>query len=183
MDSTCTLPKKSQHAQYAQHFPIPAENVTAHESNQRLILLYGVGKARSQAIATTKEVMKALCAMLNDLGKVDDSGLCTDQGQSNEYLVLKRERDEKRAVLYRLVWDQYLCYNTSPKKLSYTRVLISYYMYIWSSGEQTHKWHHQQQVVNTKLPVILSHRRSTTVFLETYPFIKKQLFCIQYSIS
>ena len=103
MDSTCTLPKKSQHAQYAQHFPIPAENVTAHESNQRLILLYGVGKARSQAIATTKEVMKALCAMLNDLGKVDDSGLCTDQGQSNEYLVLKRERDEKRAVLYRLV--------------------------------------------------------------------------------
>ena len=112
MDSTCTLPKKSQHAQYAQHFPIPAENVTAHESNQRLILLYGVGKARSQAIATTKEVMKALCAMLNDLGKVDDSGLCTDQGQSNEYLVLKRERDEKRAVLYRLVWDQYLCYNT-----------------------------------------------------------------------
>ncbi|CAH3150356.1 unnamed protein product [Pocillopora meandrina] len=113
MDSTCTLPKKSQHAQYAQHFPIPAENVTAHESNQRLILLYGVGKARSQAIATTKEVMKALCAMLNDLGKVDDSGLCTDQGQSNEYLVLKRERDEKRAVLYSkfsnlTCFDQYL---------------------------------------------------------------------------
>ena len=181
MDSTCTLPKKSQHAQYAQHFPIPAENVTAHESNQRLILLYGVGKVRSQAIATTKEVMKALCAMLNDLGKVDDSGLCTDQGQSNEYLVLKRERDEKRAVLYRLAWDQYLCYNTSRKKLSYTRVLISYY--IWSSGERTHRWHHQQQIVNTKLPVILSHGRGTTVFLETYPFIKKQLFCIQYSIS
>ena len=27
-------------------------------------------------------------------------------------------------------------------------------------------------VVNTKLPVILSHRRSTTVSLETYPFIQ-----------
>ena len=26
-------------------------------------------------------------------------------------------------------------------------------------------------VVNTKLPAILSHRRSTTVSLETYPFI------------
>ena len=29
-------------------------------------------------------------------------------------------------------------------------------------------------VVNTKLPAILSHRRSTTVSLETYPFIDKQ---------
>ena len=27
-------------------------------------------------------------------------------------------------------------------------------------------------VVNTKLPAILSHRRSTSVSLETYPFIK-----------
>ena len=27
-------------------------------------------------------------------------------------------------------------------------------------------------VVNTKLPAILSHRRSTTVSLETYPFIQ-----------
>ena len=30
-------------------------------------------------------------------------------------------------------------------------------------------------VVNTKLPAILSHRRSTTVSLETYPFIIIQL--------
>jgi len=101
MDSTCNLPKKSQHAQYALHFPIPAENVTAHEGNQRLILLYGVGKARSQAVATTKEVYKALCTMLNDLGRVDDSGLGTGSVQNTEYLVLKRERDEKRAALYK----------------------------------------------------------------------------------
>ena len=32
-------------------------------------------------------------------------------------------------------------------------------------------------VVNTKLPAILSHRRSTTVSLETYPFISL-LFCL-----
>lgn len=97
IDSGCNLPKKSQHAQYAQHFPIPSENLSAHENNQRLILLYGVGKARSQAIATTKEVTKALCAMLNDLGRVDDS----DPGQNSEHL--KKERDEKRAALYRYV--------------------------------------------------------------------------------
>ena len=103
MDSSCNLPKKSQHAQYAQHFPIPADNLSAHESNQRLILLYGVGKARSQAIATTKEVTKALCAMLNDLGKVDDSALGADAAQNSEYLALKKERDEKRAALYKYV--------------------------------------------------------------------------------
>ena len=101
LDSTCNLPKKSQHAQYAQHFPIPNENLSAHENNQRLILLYGVGKARSQAMATTKEVTKALCAMLNDLGRVDDSGLSADPGQNSEHL--KKERDEKRAALYKYV--------------------------------------------------------------------------------
>ena len=100
-DSTCSLPKKSQHAQYAQHFPIPAENISAHEHNQRLILLYGVGKARSQAMSTTKEVVKALCAMLNDFGRVDDSGPVADASQNAEHLVLKRERDEKRAALYK----------------------------------------------------------------------------------
>ena len=103
MDSACNLPKKSQHAQYAQHFPIPSENISVHETNQRLILLYGVGKARGQAITTTKEVVKALCSMLNDLGRVDDSGLSADPARNNEHLVLKRERDEKRAALYRYV--------------------------------------------------------------------------------
>lgn len=101
IDSACNLPKKSQHAQYAQHFPIPSENLSAHENNQRLILLYGVGRARSQAIATTKEVTKALCAMLNDLGRVDDSGVNADPGQNSE--LLKKERDEKRAALYKYV--------------------------------------------------------------------------------
>ena len=101
MDSSCNLPKKSQHAQYAQHFPIPADNLSAHENNQRLVLLYGVGKARSQAIATTKEVTKALCAMLNDLGRVDDSALSADAVQNSEHLSLKKERDEKRAALYK----------------------------------------------------------------------------------
>ena len=33
-------------------------------------------------------------------------------------------------------------------------------------------------VVNTKLPAILSHRRSTTVSLETYPFIQWNMLLI-----
>ena len=52
-------------------------------------------------MGTTKEVYKALCTMLNDLGRVDDSGLGTGSVQNTEYLVLKRERDEKRAALYK----------------------------------------------------------------------------------
>ena len=60
-----------------------------------------MGRARSQAIATTKEVTKALCAMLNDLGRVDDSGVNADPGQNSE--LLKKERDEKRAALYKYV--------------------------------------------------------------------------------
>ena len=50
-------------------------------------------------MATTKEVTRALCAMLNDLGRVDDSGLSADSGQNSEHL--KKERDEKRAALYK----------------------------------------------------------------------------------
>lgn len=101
IDSSCNLPKKSQHAQYVLHFPIPTENFTAHENNQRLILLFGVGKARSNAMATTKEVTKALCAMLTEFGKSDETGFGVDGSQNVENLVLKKERDEKRAALYK----------------------------------------------------------------------------------
>ena len=103
IDTSCNLPKKSQHAQYALHFPIPFENVSSHENSQRLILLYGVGKSRSQAMATTKEVTKALCAMLSDLGKVDDSVIAAEHGQMHIDLGVKRERDEQRAALYKYV--------------------------------------------------------------------------------
>lgn len=113
VDSACNLPKRSQHAQYVQHFPIPSENLTAHENNQRLILLFGVGKGRSQAMGTTKEVTKALCAMLSDLARSDESGLGVDATQNVENLVLKKERDEKKAALYNkfsslTCFDQYL---------------------------------------------------------------------------
>ena len=56
-------------------------------------------------MATFKEVVKALCAMLNDLGKMDDSGV----GENSEHLVLKREREEKRAALYRYTANATCC--------------------------------------------------------------------------
>jgi len=39
--------------------------------------------------------------MLNDLGRVDDSALSADAAQNSEHLALKKERDEKRAALYK----------------------------------------------------------------------------------
>ncbi len=40
-------PKRpSKHLYYATHFPIPQDDSCAHEVNQRLITLYGVGKVR-----------------------------------------------------------------------------------------------------------------------------------------
>lgn len=59
--------KKSQHVQYATHFPIPFECGTPHDLNQRLILLYGVGKSRTEAINKSKEITNVLIKMLRDL--------------------------------------------------------------------------------------------------------------------
>lgn len=59
--------KKSQHVQYATHFPIPFECGSQHDLNQRLILLYGVGKARTEAINKSKEITNCLIKMLRDL--------------------------------------------------------------------------------------------------------------------
>lgn len=131
MESPCNLPKKSQHTQYAQHFPIPFESITAHDSSQRLVLLHGVGKARTKAIATSKEVTKALCAMLNELGRLDDSGLGADGAQNSEHVQLKRERDEKRAVLYRWMPNMYL------RKWALSR----HFLFFWRAKMRLHfKW-------------------------------------------
>jgi mediator of RNA polymerase II transcription subunit 12 len=47
---------------YVTHFPIPQDELNSHECNQRMVLLYGVGKARDDARhiikKITKEVMK-----------------------------------------------------------------------------------------------------------------------------
>ena len=100
----CSLySKKTQHVQYATHFPIPEDAATCHECNQRLILLYGVGRARSEAVATVKEVNKLLPSKLHELGNVP-----TNQRGSRDYnkclssaeLTAKRAHEEQRAILY-----------------------------------------------------------------------------------
>lgn len=95
-DAGHAFSKKSQHVQYATHFPIPQENFTAHESNQRLVLLYGVGKARNEVLANTKEATKALCAMLAALGNASGPP-DTAPGANPE----NTQREERKDALYK----------------------------------------------------------------------------------
>ena len=53
-------------------------------------------------------------------------------------------------------------YFHKARVLRHTSALLKWLIYVFNP------------VVNTELPAILSHRRSTTVSLETYPFKKKK---------
>uniref|UniRef100_H2L5A8 Mediator complex subunit 12 n=1 Tax=Oryzias latipes TaxID=8090 RepID=H2L5A8_ORYLA len=54
-----------RHIQYATHFPIPQEESASHECNQRLVVLYGVGKLRDEARHTIKKITKDILKVLN----------------------------------------------------------------------------------------------------------------------
>ncbi|NXI37635.1 MD12L protein, partial [Galbula dea] len=54
-----------RHLQYATHFPIPLDESSSHECNQRMILLYGVGKEREEARHQLKKITKDILKILN----------------------------------------------------------------------------------------------------------------------
>lgn len=54
-----------RHLQYATHFPIPLDESSSHECNQRMILLYGVGKERDEAKHQLKKITKDILKILN----------------------------------------------------------------------------------------------------------------------
>ncbi|XP_039245890.1 mediator of RNA polymerase II transcription subunit 12-like protein isoform X2 [Pipra filicauda] len=54
-----------RHLQYATHFPIPLDESSSHECNQRMILLYGVGKERDDARHQLKKITKDILKILN----------------------------------------------------------------------------------------------------------------------
>uniref|UniRef100_A0A2I3MES4 Mediator complex subunit 12L n=1 Tax=Papio anubis TaxID=9555 RepID=A0A2I3MES4_PAPAN len=54
-----------RHLQYATHFPIPLDESSSHECNQRTILLYGVGKERDEARHQLKKITKDILKILN----------------------------------------------------------------------------------------------------------------------
>ncbi|XP_041119222.1 mediator of RNA polymerase II transcription subunit 12-like protein isoform X5 [Polyodon spathula] len=54
-----------RHLQYASHFPIPLDESSSHECNQRMVLLYGVGKRREEARHQLKKITKDILKILN----------------------------------------------------------------------------------------------------------------------
>ncbi|XP_029425228.1 mediator of RNA polymerase II transcription subunit 12-like protein isoform X9 [Nannospalax galili] len=68
-----------RHLQYATHFPIPLDESSSHECNQRTILLYGVGKERDEARHQLKKITKDILKILNKKGTTE-SGV-GDEGQ------------------------------------------------------------------------------------------------------
>nr|XP_033813858.1 mediator of RNA polymerase II transcription subunit 12-like protein isoform X2 [Geotrypetes seraphini] len=54
-----------RHLQYAAHFPVPLGEASSHEYNQRMILLYGVGKERDEARHQLRKITKDILKILN----------------------------------------------------------------------------------------------------------------------
>ncbi|XP_058517419.1 mediator of RNA polymerase II transcription subunit 12-like protein isoform X1 [Ochotona princeps] len=68
-----------RHLQYATHFPIPLDESSSHECNQRTILLYGVGKERDEARHQLKKITKDILKILNKKSTTETGG--GDEGQ------------------------------------------------------------------------------------------------------
>ena len=62
-----------RHLLYTTHFPIPQDETTVHECNQRHILLYGVGKARDEARHSVKKITKEILKLFNRKASMDIS--------------------------------------------------------------------------------------------------------------
>uniref|UniRef100_A0A6I8P1J0 Mediator complex subunit 12 n=1 Tax=Ornithorhynchus anatinus TaxID=9258 RepID=A0A6I8P1J0_ORNAN len=63
-----------RHVQYATHFPIPQEESCSHECNQRLVVLFGVGKQRDEARHAIKKITKDILKVLNRKGTAETGG-------------------------------------------------------------------------------------------------------------
>lgn len=61
----------SRHMLYAQHFPIPQDEMSSHECNQRMTVLYGVGKARDEARHIVKKVTKETVKLFSKKNCID----------------------------------------------------------------------------------------------------------------
>ncbi|XP_063430577.1 mediator of RNA polymerase II transcription subunit 12-like protein isoform X5 [Mytilus trossulus] len=72
-ESVQTPKGPSRHMLYAQHFPIPQDEMSSHECNQRMTVLYGVGKARDEARHIVKKVTKETLRLFSKKNCIDVS--------------------------------------------------------------------------------------------------------------
>uniref|UniRef100_A0A8C4QLK3 Mediator complex subunit 12L n=1 Tax=Eptatretus burgeri TaxID=7764 RepID=A0A8C4QLK3_EPTBU len=71
----------SRHLQYATHFPIVQDESSVHECNQRLIVLYGVGRQRDEARHLTKRITRDILKILNKKSTAETGG---EEGQKSK---------------------------------------------------------------------------------------------------
>lgn len=69
----------SRHLLYTTHFPLPMEEWTTHEINQRSVLLFGVGRTRDEARHLVKKINKEVTRLFNKKFSIDVA-----EGTSNE---------------------------------------------------------------------------------------------------
>uniref|UniRef100_A0A803TH68 Mediator complex subunit 12 n=1 Tax=Anolis carolinensis TaxID=28377 RepID=A0A803TH68_ANOCA len=82
-----SLYDQPRHIQYSTHFPIPQEESSSHECNQRLVVLFGVGKQRDEARHAIKKITKDILKVLNRKSTAETGG---EEGQ-------KRKRNKPEA--------------------------------------------------------------------------------------
>ncbi|NWS20748.1 MD12L protein, partial [Pachyramphus minor] len=97
-----------RHLQYATHFPIPLDESSSHECNQRMILLYGVGKERDEARHQLKKITKDILKILNkksttELG-VGDEGQKARKTKAEAFPTLETVFTKLQQLSY---FDQY----------------------------------------------------------------------------
>ena len=62
-----------RHWQYVYHFPLPQDENSTHECNQRNVLLYGVGRGRDDASKNVKRICKDVIKLFNKKLSIDVS--------------------------------------------------------------------------------------------------------------
>ncbi|KAI8498739.1 Mediator of RNA polymerase II transcription subunit 12-like protein, partial [Branchiostoma belcheri] len=102
--------KSLRHIQYARNFPLPHDN-SAHEHNQRLVLLYGVGKARDEAKHQVRKMTKEIQKGLNKLGGVEkkEESKSKKQSKSDTPVDLRGLKEKVQQLTY---FDQHTVTHT-----------------------------------------------------------------------
>jgi mediator of RNA polymerase II transcription subunit 12 len=65
--------KSSRHWQYCYHFPLPQDENSTHDCNQRNVLLYGVGRGRDDASRNVKKIHKDVTKLFSKKFSIDVS--------------------------------------------------------------------------------------------------------------
>lgn len=60
-----------RHYLYTMHFPLPQDDASQHDCNQRYILLYGVGKERDERKHSVKKMSKEICKLFSKKFSID----------------------------------------------------------------------------------------------------------------